>query len=174
MASLFRTLSGFVRDRRREWARSNPSRLKFEPSALRRILQSASSYPAMWVGSVFLTYLIALGLSAIAPPPPYPGLFDFCPCSQEYSPIPAFLGLWAIQGAMVAVVYPIVVAFVTVLIQRQSASKASLDAYFITSSAKLTGVSSLALVLLMAVQFLFLDVVEPALGFAWVVADGSW
>jgi hypothetical protein len=75
---------------------------------------------------------------------------------------------------MVAVVYPIVVAFVTILIQRQAASKASLEAYFVKSSAKLTGLSSLALVLLMGVQFLFLDVIEPLTGFAWLVADGAW
>lgn len=173
MASLLRTLSGFVREQRLDWAKSNPSRLKFEPSAPQRLFQAASASPAKWVGWTFALFLLATCLSALAPPP-YPGLFDFGPSDDKYTPVTAFLGLWAVQGAMVAVVYPIVVAFVTVLIQRQAASKASLEAYFVSSSAKLTGISSLALVLIMGVQFTTIDTVKPLLGFAWVVADGVW
>lgn len=86
----------------------------------------------------------------------------------------AFAGLWAVQAALVAVVYPIVVAFITVLLQRSNASKASLHAYFSRSAAKLTGLSSLFLVLLMAIQFVVLERAEPLVAFAWLIGDSAW
>jgi hypothetical protein len=103
--------------------------------------------------------------------PPDPGLFDFKPTDEKHAPGPGFLGLWAVQAALVAVVYPIVVAFVTVLIQRQAASKASLQAYFASSGENLTGLSSLMLVALLALQFVLLDSFSALAGFAWIVGD---
>lgn len=173
-SDLLRTLSGYVKAQRKNWANSNPSRLKYEPGFLRSVFEQACDSPATWVGWTFAIFLAGTFFTLFCKAPPYAGPFNFGPTDPKYSADAAFLGLWAVQAAMVAVVYPIVVAFVTVLIQRQSASKASLQAYFGASSAKLTGISSLSLVLLMAVQFVFLDHVAPLTGFAWLVADGAW
>ena len=174
MTSLLRTLSGEVRRQRRDWARSNPSRLKYEPGPFRGTFDKASAAPMYFVGWMFVLYLLGTWASGFKFVAPYPGPINFMPLDEKYSPSSSFMGLWAVQAAMVAVVYPIVVAFVTVLIQRQSASKASLQAYFVASSAKLTGLSSLMLVLVMSIQFVLLDSVPPLTGFVWLVADGAW
>jgi hypothetical protein len=100
--------------------------------------------------------------------------FEFLPADEKYAPDAAFLGLWAVQAALAAVVYPIVVAFITILLQKQQASKASLHAYFATSAAKLVGSLSLGLVLLMGVQLVFLDTTKPLVGFVWLLLDAAW
>lgn len=174
MKSWLKTLSGYVEEQRKEWARANPSRLKFEPGLGARIFQSATSRPNVWAIAAFVLGLLVTLASAFFAPPPYTAPFSFAPTNGKYEPATALLGLWAVQAAMVAVVYPIVVAFVTVLIQRQAASKASLEAYFVSSGAKLTGLSSLWLVLLMGVQFVLLDTVPLLTGFAWVTFDTAW
>lgn len=168
-----RSLSSLVAEQRKEWAKSNPSRLKYEPGWSSRAFQGLCDAPSRWAAALTLLF-IGGSIASACWPAPYPGLFNFHPVDDKYSPVATFLGLWTVQAAMVAVVYPIVVAFVTVLIQRQSASKASLQAYFSASGAKLTGISSLSLVFVMALQFVVLDTVGPLTGFVWVVADAWW
>lgn len=169
-----RSLGHAVAAKRREWAATNAARLKYEPGVLRRAFDRVSESPN-WHVAVVVVCFLSLSLAAWCFPPPYPGLIDFKPTDPEkYSGREAFFALWATQAAIIAVVYPMVLAFVTILIQRQSGSKASLEAYFVTSSAKLTGVSSLGLVLGMAVQFFFLDQAASWVVFAWMVLDGLW
>lgn len=86
MAGLFRTLSGHVREQRLEWARSNPSRLKYEPGPLRRVFESASESPIRWVGWACLLFLIGTLVSAFHFAPPYPGAFDFQPADESFDP----------------------------------------------------------------------------------------
>ena len=174
LGRLFRSISYTVKKQRTEWSEQNPTRFKYEPSLLKRWFGYACDEPAYVILalsglSVALTLISAFWLK-----PPYHARFLFMPNGENYSPDSAFLGLWAVQAALVAVVYPIVIAFITVLLQRQSASKASLQAYFVSSGAKLTGLSSLALVVVIAFQFLMLDSVSPIAAFAWNIGDGIW
>lgn len=174
---LFRTLSWKVSEKRSRWASQNELRLKYESGIFGRMFANACECPLQWASTAFLV-AVALCLMAGFWPPPYPGLFNWQPDivegSEKWNVVEPFVGLWAVQAALVAVVYPIVVAFVTVLLQRQNASKASLHAYFSRSAAKLTGLSSLALVLLMTLQFVVLDDVDPLVAFAWLIGDCFW
>ena len=177
LGKLLRTLNWKVSEERRNWASQNELRLKYELGTLERLFANICERPLQWSSTAFLV-AFALCVVVIVWPPPYPSLFNWQPDIGEddepWSAVDSFMGLWAVQVALVAVVYPIVVAFVTVLLQRQNAAKASLHAYFSRSAAKLAGLSSLALVLLMTLQFLVLNTVDPLVAFAWLVGDCFW
>lgn len=177
LSRLFRTLNWKVAEIRKEWASGNPLRMKYESGSFGRIFHDACEHPLKWTTTVF-SIAFVLCLIAWIWSPPYPGLFDWQPDlgndGKRWNVVEPFVGLWAVQAALVAIVYPIVVAFVTVLLQRQNASKASLHAYFSRSAAKLTGLSSLGLVLLMALQYVVLHRAPPLVEFAWLIGDSVW
>ncbi len=172
-----RTLNWKVAAVRKEWASSNPLRLKYETGWFRRTFHLVCEHPLKWTAFVFFGALLLCAIAWVCPPP-YPGPVNWQPNPGEpgkkWDAIAPFVGLWAVQAALVAVVYPIVVAFVTILLQRQSASKASLQAYFSRSAARLTGLSSLGLVLLMAIQYVVLDQAPELVIYAWLIGDSVW
>lgn len=176
LSNLFRTLNWKVEELRKEWGAGNPLRLKYEAGPLGRAFHTACEHPLRWT-AVWFVFALTLSFFAWIYPPPYLGPFDWQPnlgSDGRWNAVEPFVGLWAVQTAIVAVVYPIVVAFITILLQRQNASKASLHAYFSRSAAKLTGFSSLALVLLMAIQYVAMEKVGTLVPFAWIIGDSIW
>lgn len=177
LGRLFKTLDWKVSEIRKDWASGNPLRLKYESGRFGRLFDSACEHPLEWAITGFI-FMLLLSVATWAFPPPYSGLLSWQPHigsdGNGWAVVEPFLGLWAVQATLVAIVYPIVVAFVTVLLQRQNASKASLHAYFARSAAKLTGLSALALVFLMAIQYVVLDTAPPLVAFAWLVGDSVW
>jgi hypothetical protein len=175
------------------WAQSNAARRKYQQhTPWDWLLERASRAPMAWVLSAMFLAFAGMAVTAFWLEPPYPGVVDFgptnkCgaavgttsatsndqlkPCYSAAGPLAALL---SVQASFIAVVYPIVVAFITILIQRQTASKASLSAYLAASSATLTGLSGFGLVAVAAVQLVLVDEVAPATGFAWLCADLLW
>ena len=85
-----------------------------------------------------------------------------------------FFTLWTVQAAIAAMVYPIVIGFVTILLQRRHSAKASLEIYLHDSAAILTGLSALFLVATMGIQFFFLSAASVAVVADWLILDASW
>jgi hypothetical protein len=170
---LLRSVSARVTEHRRDWTRTNPSRARFYRSSSRRIFDTASDQPLGWAAGILIT-VIAASIAMWKWPPPYQGWVKILPDSKGYTPGASFFGLWAVQVAVVAVVYPLVVAFITILISDQKISKTVVAAYFAASAAKLTGVMNLTAVTAMSVQFIFLDQVPALSGFGWLILDGLW
>jgi hypothetical protein len=85
-----------------------------------------------------------------------------------------FLGLWAAQIAISALIYPIVIGFVSMMLQRRHTAKARLHIFFHDSAAIATGFWSLSLVLTMAIQFIFMPQVERHLAASWLLIDAIW
>jgi len=85
-----------------------------------------------------------------------------------------FFILWSIQSTIVALIYPIVIGFVTLLLQRRHSAKASLHIYLHDTSAILTGLSALFLVFSMSVQFFFLHMVSDSTISGWLLIDTIW
>ena len=85
-----------------------------------------------------------------------------------------FTTLWGIQATIAALVYPFVISFVTLLLQRRPASKAFLQIYLIDSGALVAGLSSLFLVLSMTFEYVLLA--RYSLGYAvtWVAVNSVW
>jgi len=82
-----------------------------------------------------------------------------------------FFTLWTIQAAITALIYPIVIGFVTLLLQRRHSAKASLYIYLHDSAAILTGLSALFLVFTMGIQFIFLTGAGASIVANWLIID---
>ena len=94
------------------------------------------------------------------------------------SPLPEleqhFFTLWAVQATIAAMIYPIVIGFVTLLLQRRHSAKASLQIYLHDSAAILAGLSALFLVFAMGVQYFFIAMAGKQVLANWLILDGTW
>jgi hypothetical protein len=115
-------------------------------------------------------------------------------CQRDYPDLPLFVSLsrpfwkphhgglsvrldyltsiWVIQATLAGLVYPIVLSFVTILLQRRSNAKVPLHIYLADSAAIVSGLSALALVGVIALQYLFVSVVPLAVLPLWTLLDG--
>lgn len=88
-----------------------------------------------------------------------------------------FTAVWTIQATVAALTYPIVIAFVTILVQR-NASSGVLKAYFIDSGAVFAGLSSLFVLLGMLAQYVLIVYSENNVGnrtlAVWLMLDSVW
>lgn len=74
----------------------------------------------------------------------------------------AYVGtLWSVQATIAALVYPIVIAFVAVLLQRRATAKLSLQLYLRDAAALTAGISSIALVATLGGEYLAVPYVTP-------------
>jgi hypothetical protein len=85
---------------------------------------------------------------------------------------------WAVQATMVALVYPIVVSFITLMLQRRAHSTVALRVYVLDSAIVPAGACSIGLLLAMGVQFFALpfastDYLNGRLA-ALLVFNGTW
>jgi hypothetical protein len=155
-----------------EWRKANPVLREYAWSSLQRILIAAGTRP---VRSPLVLCISVLVLSA--------GLWGYYALTTLLSAKPPqpparieqhFFTLWTIQAGIVALIYPIVIGFVSLLLQRRHSAKASLHIYLHDSAAIVTGLSALFLVFTMGIQFFFLRMVgEPTVN-GWLVLDVLW
>lgn len=89
-------------------------------------------------------------------------------------PAAYFSTLWSVQAAIAALVYPIVIAFVTLLVGRSGSTKAALHIYLHDSAALLAGLSALLLVAEMGLQYLGMPYVDTTTLMAWIGLDALW
>lgn len=73
-----------------------------------------------------------------------------------------------------ALVYPLVVSFVTLLVQRRATAKVALTAYLLETGVKPSGASSFALLVLMTLQYLVLPWLSIQQVQAAMVANVTW
>ncbi|MFM7009750.1 MAG: hypothetical protein ACKO0Z_10530, partial [Betaproteobacteria bacterium] len=85
-----------------------------------------------------------------------------------------FSTVWTIQATLAALVYPIVISFVAVYLQRRPAAEAFIHLYMLDSGGLAAGISSLALVVVMGVQYLMLSTWGSAWLPDWAAIDTAW
>jgi hypothetical protein len=85
-----------------------------------------------------------------------------------------FSSLWAVQASMVTLVYPIVIGFIAMLLERRTNSKAALHVYLHHTAAQFAGLTALLLVAAMGVQYLVLPYVSIEATSVWVFVDTIW
>ncbi|MET3393693.1 hypothetical protein ABIC33_004361 [Variovorax sp. 1140] len=85
-----------------------------------------------------------------------------------------FSTVWTIQATLAALVYPIVISFVAVYLQRRPAAEAFIHLYMLDSGGLAAGLSSLALVVVMGVQYLMLSTWGTAWLPGWAAIDTAW
>jgi hypothetical protein len=85
-----------------------------------------------------------------------------------------FKTLLTIQATLAALTYPIIIGFVSLLFQSRKSAKARLHIYLIYSGALLSGMSSLYLVMVMSLQYVFFNSVLPQVITFWTALDLTW
>ncbi|MBK1710681.1 hypothetical protein [Marichromatium gracile] len=87
---------------------------------------------------------------------------------------PYFDVVWTIQATITAVVYPIIIAFVAILLQRRQSSKVDLQIYLYSTAALPAGLSALGLIGALGLQYLVAFTLAPQ-GAAWgMIASLCW
>jgi len=151
----------------REWHKTNEHIKRQRYPAIERMMLSAAELPAK---ACALPFLIAASLSFICwlLPLYYP---EFSVTAKwvdnDYANFLTYFGtLWTVQATVVALVYPIVISFVSVLIQRRATSKLSLELYLLSTAAIPAGLSALGLVIWMGIEYLAIPYAKNE----WVIA----
>jgi hypothetical protein len=184
---ILNTLEHRLKKEEWEWRSKNVIRREMAYSCSRGVLIRMAEDPVLWPLSV-------LGISLIASL----GLWFFTDCwvpnisfdAKQVLPgcwVPMitvdtksidvngyFFALWSVQAAVAALVYPIVIAFVTLLLQRHYNAKSVLHIYLHDSAAILSGLSALFLIILMGIQYLFLAIARKETGVGWIIIDAVW
>jgi hypothetical protein len=161
---LIHSLNHRVKREEAEWLSRNPVMRRVTDTGLDLLLTRLSRRPGIAVFALLLifAFLCTLSIDSVhttLSQLPWPETLRFMTWPKEHREnlVPLFLALWAIQATISALVYPIILAFVTLLLQR-SASSGLVRVYLHHTGAKLAGLSALALVLAMLVQFIFITI----------------
>lgn len=151
------TLQHRVERQIREWRQDSPKPTAFdvEPRAL--LLIWTCEHP----GAFVLWVAVGCSLLALGPGWLLPDVFGVPVLAQDwlhhrFELLGIFNAIFAIQATVMAVVYPIVIAFVALLLQQDSQSMATLRTYLLDSGVLPAGLSAIALLIAMGLIELFL------------------
>jgi len=144
-----------------------------KPDLVERYILRSGSSPlcfALKVGAA------CLALACIFLPAPYPSwaVIPSPRLPNDYTHAGFFGAVWSVQATMVALVYPIVLTFITIMLQRRATSKVALNVYLLDSAVLPAGTSSLVLLVAMSVEYLFSVYAPRSLVLFAIVFNGSW
>lgn len=160
-----------VRKEESDWRSYNEIRRRYRLSWFRRDLLFAGENPVRFCASLLLLLLATLALGKVIPSD------LLTPTWSEWGPseqLSYFSTLLTVQATLAALVYPIVIAFVTLFLQRRPGAEAFVNLYILDSGALVAGLSSLTLVIAMGGQYLLLPIYGAASLPAWVALDSIW
>ena len=172
LGRLLNTLSYRLRRELRDWRKSNQTLRDDAWPWYQRALIAAGKHP-VWGSFGLLSVVLLLSAAAW-------GYQAFSDPVTDSPPLllleleQHFFTLWTVQAAVAAMVYPIVIGFVTLLLQRRHSAKASLQIYLHDSAAILTGLSALFLVMTMGVQSFFIAMTGKEALVYWLILDSLW
>jgi hypothetical protein len=169
LGRILNTLSHRLKREEAEWRRKNITRREMAYGQLRNALLRMAEHPVRCPIFVLIISAIAsISLSVL--PDPVPKI------TLSYNPtdvVSYFSAPWSVQAAVAALVYPIVLAFVTLVLQRRNA-KSILHIYLHDSAALISGLMALFLLIFMGIQYLFLTVIPIEVAISWIVIDSVW
>ncbi|MEH6435381.1 hypothetical protein [Massilia sp. DD77] len=155
----------------RNWRKANLDRRRLAFSRLERELLFAGEHPFRFVISLLALQFLLLCLAGVLPSdwftPPWIGWG-----TEEQ--LAYFSTLWTVQVTLVALVYPLVIAFVAVFLQRRPAAEVFVHLYMLDSGALAAGLSSVVLVVVMGIQYLMLTTWGLAVLPGWTALDTVW
>lgn len=156
-----------------EWLQKNETRRRLALSRLDRELLFAGEHPFRFSFSIFLLQVALLYLAAKVPQEWLTPIWmvDGWKTAEQLT---YFTTVWTIQATMAALVYPIVIAFVAVFLQRRPAAQAFVHLYMLDSGALAAGLSSLILVVVMTIQYLLIGTWGTNSLPAWAALDTAW
>ncbi|MDW3682995.1 hypothetical protein RA280_14805 [Cupriavidus sp. CV2] len=154
-----------------EWRAFNRYRNGLSLSRLKRELLFAGEHPVRFSLSLLTLLIVILALGHVLPSGSFIPSWASWQASEQLA---HFSTLWSVQATLAALVYPIVIAFVTVFLQRRPVAEAFVHLYILDSGALAAGLSSLALVVVMAVQYALLPFFGTSSLPTWVALDAVW
>lgn len=135
----------------------------------------------LWGGSHPIIFAALVGfacaiLALACWPAPFPkwGVIPFPDLPTDYTHAAFFGTIWTVQATLIALVYPIVLTFVPILLQRRASSKFALAFYMRDSAVLPAGTSSLLLLLVLSAQYLGAYYASRELFLFGAVFDGLW
>ena len=169
-----------IRKAERKWRATNTVSRKDAYGPIWRQFVELSAHPKRWV-ILYTTLLLVLSASTWLCWNVYPKCLVFGYLSQPFLKTGQGLSvrlayvtvIWTIQATLTALVYPIVISFVTILLQRRYNAKVALYIYLADSAAIPSGLGALVLVGIIGVQYLIVPLVPPAVIPLWGVLDGG-
>lgn len=165
------SVQAVVRSDEAAWFSQNIHRRRLALSRLERDLLFASEHPLRLAFSLLALQATLLVFAAVLPQG------WFFPIWLEWGvaeQLAHFSTVWTIQATLAALVYPIVISFVAVYLQRRPAAEAFIHLYMLDSGGLAAGLSSLGLVVVMGVQYLMMSTWGTAWLAGWAVIDTAW
>lgn len=157
----------------KEWNQASVDRKRLSYPLIEQVLRRAGERPALFLGFVWLTTTaLSVGLGWAAPK--YLGL-RLIPTQWNPEELLTYFGtLWTLQGTIAALVYPIVIAFVAVLLQRRTTAKLSLRLYALDAAVVPAGSSAIALLTWMGIEYALLSYAPTEWLAAAMVGNSAW
>lgn len=154
-----------------EWRSHNLIRKQYSYSFPRRLFNRIAEKPLRWSLSALIILLLFVTAMCFLPISWLPVVARNLTATDL---VAYFSALWSVQAAVAGVVYPIVIAFVILLLQQRQSAKATLHIYLYDSAAVISALSALCLIFFMAIQYLFLPNMRLEVTNAWILVDGAW
>jgi len=153
------------------WFEQNVHRQKLSLSRVERDLLFAGEHPLRFSLALLALHVAVLVFVSALPPEWFsPAWFKWGAAEQ----LTHFSTVWTIQATLAALVYPIVISFVAVYLQRRPAAEAFIHLYMLDSGGLAAGLSSLTLVVVMGVQYLMLSTWGTTWLPGWAAIDTTW
>lgn len=158
----------------KEWNQTSIDRKRLSYPAIERLLRHAGERPFLFVALIWLTAVsLSIGLGWAAPK--YLGFCHLIPSGwNEAEQLTYFSTLWTLQGTIAALVYPIVIAFVAVLLQRRTTAKLSLRLYALDAAVVPAGTSAIVLLTWMGLEYVSISYVPSAWLVVAMVGNSVW
>jgi len=172
--NLFRTpwsVRSVARRDEASWFAQSVHRRRLALSKLERDLLFAGEHPLRLAFSLLALQIALLVLVAVLPQDWFVPAWLKWEAAEQLA---HFSTVWTIQATLAALVYPIVISFVAVYLQRRPAAEAFIHLYMLDSGGLAAGLSSLALVVVMGVQYLMLSTWGTAWLPGWAAIDTAW
>lgn len=136
----------------RSWTRGNPTLRTYQYGLFRRFLMWGTDHP---VAFALLVGLLAAGSSYLIAIQKWTAPWSLpAPELRANFDAAAFAGVpWSVQATLVALVYPIVLSFIALMLQRKAHSTVSLRVYILDSAVVPAGASSVGLLLALGSQY---------------------
>lgn len=169
LGKLFKTLTYRVEQEEKEWRSNNEIRQEFAYGWLRKfpIYLARKRFKRPFL--IFLLFAFSTFVISLLPSE---YLFDSPTYFNRSNLISYFTILWGAQATLAALIYPIVISFVALLLQRRHRAKSFLHIYLHDTAAVPSGLLAIGLIFLMTLQYYFLPFAEEVVGLNWLFIDG--
>lgn len=165
------SMVSLLRKEERDWLKSNVLRRRLRHYWFYREILKGGEHPIRYGLSLVTFFSLVIVLWHLLPNDWFSAYWFLWDSAEQLS---YFTSLWSVQATLAALVYPFIIAFVALLLQRRPSSKAFLQIYLIDSGGLVAGLSSLFLVLFMALQYVMLPTYSLGLEVSWVAVDSTW